>query len=147
MEKTKFLTLAVIALLLLNVCIVAYLWLNRHPPPRMEERPNAMKLLIEDLKFDEKQKANFSEILPEHRERRRALETKLGAVQNTFFKGIFTNDTSGIEAVRVLKGAIELENFEHLQAIRNMCTTEQKVIFDSLILETLKSMKPPPPPQ
>jgi Spy/CpxP family protein refolding chaperone len=147
MEKTKLLTIAVFALLILNFGTLGFLIL-RPPPPLGGQGGNKARLiatLMADLKFDKAQEAAYEKLLSEHRGIRQNLENILNEEQEKLFKSLRTGDTSAIVQIRAIKGELELETFKHLRAFRAICTPEQAVKFDDLIIGVLRRSNPNPP--
>lgn len=142
MNREKFLTIAVVFLLLLNTGTVAFLFLGSgHRPPhpvRME------KLIPESLGFDKGQIEKFDVLRYEHHSQMIALDEQnkqvlisyLGLLKtdsaNSFEKDSLEKIISGIQQQRA---AVTISHFEKLKAV---CTTEQKEKFNALIPELIR---------
>jgi periplasmic protein CpxP/Spy len=71
MSKIKLLSIAVIGLLVMNLCIVGFLFLGKPPLPPEGEAPFAKeatrKKIIELLHFDNEQIRQYEELIQQHR--------------------------------------------------------------------------------
>jgi periplasmic protein CpxP/Spy len=63
MSKTKFLTIVVIGLILLNIAVISFFLMRKGPPPRQAIR----KTIIERLHFDSNQVSDYEVLIEKHR--------------------------------------------------------------------------------
>lgn len=131
MNKTRFLTLAVAALVLLNIGMAAFFLSGKMPPdgPR--------KIIIERLRFDEKQVADYEKIIQKHRADIRQKEAEMMAARQAIYNQLlgedFSKKDSLVAQVGQLQTAVEQIHFAHFQDIKSLCRAEQKADFDALV--------------
>jgi hypothetical protein len=134
MNKTRFLTLAVIGLVLLNIGMVAFL-LSGKMPPHKGEGPR--KIIIERLRFDQKQVADYEKLIQKHRDDIRQKESELMAARQAIYNQLLGEDLSKKDSLTAqvghLQTAVEQIHFAHFQDIKNLCRPDQKADFDALV--------------
>ena len=146
MEKTRLLTIAVVALLILNAVTLTVLWFghlhNRQtlPPLDRNGRTAPAAFLIKELGFDEHQKAVYDRLRVAHRTSKDSLQQILREEREAYFKGISTNDTSKIGVIGEIQKESDRITFVHFQEVRTLCRPDQQVKFDAVIGEVLKMM-------
>ena len=143
MEKTKFLTIAVIALLVLNGALIVFLWMGHrrlNPPPPKNGRPPAAAFLIKNLDFDENQTTLYDGLRKAHRAAKDSLQNTLRRSREIYFKGIPTDDTSKLAEIGEIQKESDRITFVHFQKVRALCRPDQQTKFDEVIGEVLKMM-------
>ena len=144
MSREKFLTIAVVFLLLLNACTLTFLFLgSRHHPPhpvRME------KLIPESLGFDKAQIEKFDVLRYEHHSQMITLDEQNKQVLISYLGllkadsvNVFEKDSleKVIAAIQQKRAAGTIAHFEKLKAV---CKVEQKEKFNTLIPELIRVM-------
>lgn len=154
MQRTRFLTVVIVALLVINAGTLAYLFIGQskphHPPHRMR-KGSPSDLIIEKLKLDEQQQDVFFELRDEHRAEMRDIQRKLSDTRDQYFDGLKTNTIDSTESKRLqneigsLMGQIHGSTFKHFTQVRQLCKPEQQKLFDRFIDDILRAMAPPPP--
>ncbi|MCW5909172.1 MAG: periplasmic heavy metal sensor [Chitinophagales bacterium] len=150
MKRETLLTVAVVALLLLNAGTLGFLWLGKmphHPPPH--PRPPIDQIIIEGLELDRSQQEKFEELKHEHITAMRALDKEYDkAVEEYFY--LLRSDTTGVTARLASEsriGQIQTQRaqvtLEHFRKVKEMCTPEQQTKFDSIIPKLVQIMIPP----
>jgi periplasmic protein CpxP/Spy len=133
MSKTRFLTLAVVALVALNVAVLAFLLVGRRPhrPPIVRE------IIVEHLHFDAQQVANYDRLIEKHRAEIDQKDTELVAARQAIYQLLkaedFVKKDSLIAEVGRLQMAVEQIHFAHFQDIKKLCRPEQRANFDALV--------------
>ena len=144
MEKTKLLTIAVVALLILNAVTLTVLWFghlhNRQTRQTLDKIGRPAAFLIKELGFDENQKAAYDRLRVAHRASKDSLQQTLREEREAYFKGISTNDTSKIGVIGEIQKESDRITFVHFQEVRTLCRPDQQVKFDAVIGEVLKMM-------
>jgi protein CpxP len=160
-NQLKFWKWAVVLLAVLNVCLLASIWLkqNGQAPDEMRRPPNGEKaadFLLEQLKFSEQQKTGFEKLKEEHRHKMDSLREISKEVHRLFFDNLKNEkqDTAKVNdlarAIANNQTQIELVTFNHFKEVRKLCDDKQKATFDEIIQEVLRRMArpgPPPPKQ
>lgn len=158
MEKNKLLTLAVIALFLLNLGILSFMLLTRphadRPPfggPPPHGGPD--RIIIESLHLDEKQIQQFEELKHEHHGKIIQLEKLSNDLHEKYFE--LLNDKimnqKAVDSIATLIGdnrkQTELVNFEHFGKLRALCKPEQLKGYNEMIQHISRFFNSPPPRQ
>lgn len=151
MEKTKLLTIAVIGLLLLNLCTLTFLFLQKPmgAPPRP---PKPDVFIIEKLQFDEKQQTQYQAMVKTHQQQVSNTRDSIKQIRNTLYKQLLLppNQRTQVDTLITQFGTkqqrIEQLNFAHFNDIKQLCKPEQQANFSQLVDELAKLFSPPQPP-
>jgi protein CpxP len=155
-NQLKFWKWAVLLLAVLNVCLLASIWLKQngqshdemHRPPNGER---AADFLLEQLKFSEQQMAAFEKLKEGHRHAMDSLREASKETHRLFFDNLKNEkqDTAKVnELARSIANnqtQIELVTFNHFKQVRKLCDEKQKAKFDEIIQEVLRRMARPGP--
>jgi periplasmic protein CpxP/Spy len=151
MEKTKFLTIAVLGLLLLNVGLLAFLWKgNGHSRPQeggRGEQAKALEYLMDELKFDAAQRTACGLLLQNHRRRMDSLQNENRQNRDKLYDNLKTGDSTAAVSIGSVQSQVEFEAFSYFRHIRALCHDNQKDLFDRVIYDAMRMMKPPKPPE
>lgn len=155
--KNKWLTVAFVLLILLNVATLSAFWWARKGL-QQEDRPpqgGAMTFLVKELQLDSLQQEQLKLFRDEHRAATQEIRKKNREAKETFFSLL---EREGISEAEVNEAATvsarydaELAKitFDHFKKIRSICTLNQKEKFDKIIHEVLRRLSgpqgPPPP--
>jgi len=144
MSKIKFLTAAVIALVLLNIGMVSFFLLAKMPP--RHEGPR--KIIIERLHFDAEQIAKYDKLIAQHRTDIRQKESTIGQVNQQFFGQLkgddFSRKDSLLAQIGLLQQAVAQIHLDHFKDIKSICKGNQLHDFDTLVGELAKFFTPQP---
>ena len=145
MSKTRFLTIAVIALVLLNLATIAFFTLKRPPRP-MPEGPK--KVIIERLHFDALQVAAYDNLIVQHQQDIKAKEDEMGVKKKALFEQLRSDDLSKkdsiIAAIGLAQQQIETIHFQHFSELKKLCKGEQIQAFYDLSSDLAKYFAPAP---
>lgn len=155
MKRETMLTLAVIALLVLNFGTLGYLFFQRPPhPPGGGQRPLDRRI-VQELQLTDDQKQQFETLKKGHHEQMLALEKSYRATMENYFN-LLKNDNIDprlSDSLQAALGAVQEERakitLRHFKSLKGLCTPEQQQHFDALIpelLEVILPRKPFPPP-
>ncbi len=147
LTKTKFLQIAVAALLLLNLGTLVYSRFG-HRPPRPGE--SLKKRAIEQLHFDAAQTAAYEKLIDGHRSAVRAKEGEMLAAKKQLYAGlkgeVFPEKDSLAHRLGQIQTEIEDIHFTHFQEVKNLCRPEQMAGFQNFVDELSGFLSPLPPP-
>ena len=153
--NSKWLPIALIVLLALNIASLAALWVGRKahmhtfpPPTPFEKKDKSPHTSREHLKhalffpkklnWNEEQMADLKQLSENHF---RALEKHhegIGELRAALFNN-FNRDEAQVEVIAdklaQKQKEFELLTYHHFRAIRSICTEEQKPVYDSLVKE------------
>jgi hypothetical protein len=154
MEKTRFLTLIIVALVLLNIGTLGFIFLGGGPGmlPSLSGRPAVAQFIIHSLNFDDQQIKAYQQMWVAHRRNKQDLQMRLAQARESFLQGLSTGDTTQLAKVSNIQHDMELLTFQHFREVRGLCRPDQEPKFDAVIQEALRmlsrpDMPPPPPPR
>ena len=159
MSKIKLLTVAVIGLLLLNLCTVGFLLMRKppkHPEGRMPgEQEGPKNIIIEKLHFDKEQVAQYEQLIDQHQSSVRKLTDSIKNAKNDLYRSLqevnSTDKDALIARLGSLQRQIELTHYDHFAAIRSLCKPDQLEYYNQLTKELARFFAPPkkdgPPPK
>jgi hypothetical protein len=134
MNKTRFLTLMVVALVLLNLATIAFFAVRRPPKPEGPRR-----IVIEKLHFDDRQVAEYEKMIARHRVAVEAEETQIRDAKQELYSQLSSDDLSKKDSLIGRIGALhedmERIHFDHFKEIKSLCTGEQIAQFNNLAKE------------
>lgn len=166
MSKIKLLTIAVVALLMVNIGIVVFLFTKKAPMPPdggplmgMQGRPPGKDvgpkiIIIERLQFDKEQIQAYEKLIQVHQVAIELYGDSIKVAKNNLYqslqtKNLLSND-SLINKLSRLQKQIELVHYNHFVELKKICKPEQLVAFNALTEELAgffapnkKNRKPP----
>jgi protein CpxP len=150
MEKSKFLKVIIIFLLVLNLGTLIFLFLGRkhggHHPHEKGNHEGPANFIIEELKFDEKQQVQFEDLKKEHQNQMRSMEDSMRTQRDLLPDVIIAGDDSKADSIASnisrYQKQIEIYTYQHFVKVFRMCNDEQKKKFKNIIDDILKMMGP-----
>jgi protein CpxP len=146
MTKTKFLTISVIVLLVLNLGTITFLFTRRPPPPFKIEQEGPRKIIIERLGFDKNQIDQYEMLIQKHHEVIKELQDDIKRKKNELYETLTSSDTSKVtiieQKISYLQLEIEKTYYQHFQAIKALCKPNQLIKFNDLVKDLAKMFKP-----
>ncbi len=146
MNKTKLLSVAVIALLVLNFGILGFLFLSKKHAPNGRKMPR--EIVIEKLHFNENQIVAYDKIIKEHQKSIRNLDDTIRKTKNELYQllnqekiNAAQKDSLYLELANYQK-QIETTHFNHFLEIKSICKKEQLVHFNELTTQLGKIFAP-----
>ena len=150
MSKIKLLSIISITLLITNLSLVGYMFIQKGKLPKGEGPRN---LIIEKLGFDEIQTQAYDKLIDWHRHEIRNTEELILSVKNELYNHL-SNDSdtaicdSLIHEIGNLQISIERIHLKHFKDIKSICKKEQLPAFEKLTGELAKLFtkgRPKPP--
>ncbi len=130
MSKIRFLTAAVVALIMLNLGIVAFFLSPKKP--NQPDRPR--KIIIERLRFNSDQTSEYENLIVGHRAGVSQKEAEIAEVKQQLYAQLKGEDLSKkdslINQIGKLYQAIEQLHFNHFKDIKSLCKGDQIADFD-----------------
>lgn len=152
MNKTKVLGFAVIALLVLNFGILAFLFFSKNDNgSRGRKMPR--EIIIEKLHFDENQIVEYDKIIKTHQEDIRNLDDSIRSTKNELYQLLNSETIDSVQKDSLyLKLAnyqkqIETTHFNHFIEIKKLCKKEQLSDYENLTEELSKLFSHPKRPK
>jgi periplasmic protein CpxP/Spy len=138
MSKLKLLTIAVIGLLIMNLGIVAWLFVQK--PAASGRRPfdgeGPKQLIIDRLDFDKEQIAAYEILIKAHQSAIRQTEDSIRIAKNQLYATLTTTEPVGkdslIAKLSDLQKQIEEIHYNHFTDIRKLCKPGQLNDFNRL---------------
>ncbi len=158
MNKLKLLSVAVVGLLLLNLALIIFLFLNKpthlhlpiHPPEQQEGPKN---IIIEQLHFNSEQITTYENLINEHQHQIKELDKLIREAKNNLYQEFnfeaSTKKDSLIQLLSSYQSQIEDVHYNHFLAIKKLCKPEQLAAFEKLTKNLAYYFRPnknqPPP--
>lgn len=144
MNKVTLLTIAVTALILVNLALI--FTYRPHPPGPKQHGEMVKKTVIEQLQLNDQQIAQYETLILDHRSKIKAQEQNMMEARRRLYDLLRQDDLeqrdSLIQVVSATQTAIEQIHFEHFTAIKALCTHEQRPRFDALTGELAQLFSP-----
>ncbi len=144
MEQTRFLKIAVAALLTLNVGLLAFLLLHRPPEPPFQ-------LMIRELQLDAAQQVAYKQLREAHHQQILAHQQQNEDLHRMFFEMLTASNPDSArvqmlaDSIATVKKEEEMITFQHFRAVRALCQPAQIPKFDAVLFDAWRSMKPRAP--
>ena len=139
MNKTKLLSIAVIALLLLNFGILSFLFLSKGNPPSDRKMPR--EIVIEKLHFDKNQIVAYEKIIEIHQNTIRDLDKSIRETKNELYQLLNSDKIDSVQKDSLFlrlasyQKQIETTHFNHFLDIKKICKKEQLSDYNDLTKE------------
>jgi protein CpxP len=152
MEKTRLLTIAVIALLLLNLGTLGFLILAPKPGMGPHGRPEPKDIIIRKLHFDKAQQENYLKLILWHRQTINGIEEKAHETKNRLYLQLLKTEVdtktkdSLINVLADDQKQIEQTHFKHFGDIKKLCRPDQLENYYELTEELSRIFSKPPKP-
>lgn len=155
MSRERLLAIAVIGLLLINVCTVGFFFFAKPPhlpggpPPfgRMEPKNQ----IVESLHFDQQQIVEYEKLIAQHRQTIRELNDRIHEAKSSLYQSLSNENgtvkDSLISKLGSLQKQIETTHYNHFKDIKALCKPEQLDDFNELTGRLAHFFGPKPDPQ
>lgn len=151
MNKTKLLSFAVLALLLLNFGILGFLFVNKDKE-RPRERRMPREIVIEQLHFDTDQIAAYDVTIKMHQNAIRELDQTIRTTKNELYQLLNSEVIDVVKKDQLInqlaaaQKQIETTHFNHFLDIKALCKKDQLDDYDNLTEELSKLFSHPRKP-
>lgn len=155
MSKETFYRIIILALLVLNFGVLAYLWKGKNAEPKdmgRYHKGEPAPFIIESLQLDESQQAKFDGLRDKHQHDSRQLREESKQLHDALFKLLHDEvvDSTKTDSLMLLiaanNRAKEMVNFNHFRELKTILKPEQYKLYDEFIEAIAKRFGPPPPP-
>jgi len=137
-NKNKFLTWLVAALLAANAVTILFFWINK--PGRIQgSKGSPREFLVNALELDSSQLIAFQDLIEGHQASARSLKKEIRTAKENLFQLLKqpvipeAEKMNAVKAITLNIQALELLNLEHFQQLRALCNEKQKKKFDGLL--------------
>lgn len=142
-SSNKFLTIAVILLLLVNITLVIFLVTGKSHPDNSHIRLTPFEMMMKDLGMNDAQKKSFDQYREEHLTRIRPLMDSVRAAKAVYFGMIkdasAPDSTLGVYGKRItdLQSDIYKLTYAHFQRVRGLFEGDQQKKYDDYLQKML----------
>lgn len=149
MSKIKLLTIAIIALILINFSTLAFFFFKA---PRPMGKKSPKEVVIKKLHFDENQVAAYDSLISMHSEEIKLLNDVVLKTKNNLYSELSKTDNKTVTDSLLLQlnsqqNEIEKTHFNHFLDIKKLCKPDQIKDFNNLTKELSKIFSPKLPPK
>ena len=151
MSKTRFLSILVIFLLILNMGIIAFfLFIAPKPGPPGAMRNKGVKYqIIQKLQLNDEQVRTFDNLVEVHIAKlegnRKELEQTRAAIFKEFSKEDPAKKDSLLTRIANIQREIESLHITHFRNIKNLCRPDQLPAFEELVNDLSENLRKRPP--
>jgi periplasmic protein CpxP/Spy len=147
-KTLKYWKIFAFILIALNIALIVFLLLGppqgRHPGQKEDGAPGSY--LVEKLKFNAQQESAFDKLKKAHHEKIMELKEEGNKLRKSFFDGLTSDSISSSKDSIVNKIAenqkqIELVTYNHFEEVKKLCTPEQKITFNDIIMEVIRRIE------
>lgn len=153
MKNNKIYTWLIAILFITNITMLSFFLLHKKEARRdkREDRQNMIaRLLKDEIHFSDEQVAQYRQLSNAHMDRMKPLFDSMGTAKDQQFKMLAANNFSDsiMQAQASASGRnqekVELQLFQHLKNIRNLCTPAQLPVFDTSFAKVLRKNRQEP---
>lgn len=143
-SSNKFLTIAVILLLITNIALVAMMVLGKGKKEKKNGREQAFEMMVKELDMTEAQQKEYKLLKDEHMKDSKPLFDSLRSARNAFFALVkdstASDSTLAVYSQRISErqAAIDKNIFAHFRRVRNLFTPEQQPKFDTFVQKMMQ---------
>lgn len=151
MQKTKFLSILAIGLLLSNLILLVYIFQGRAGSPPPDHRPDRPRnIIIERLHFTNAQIEEYDHLIQQHRSAIEDADRRIMQLKNRLYSQLSTSvgdmeKDSLLNAIAETQRSIESIHYHHFEDIKKLCTPEQAKDFDMLATDLASLFSHPHP--
>jgi periplasmic protein CpxP/Spy len=137
MSKIKFLSIAVVALLIANIVFAVFFFAGPHGHRRPQE---PREIIVERLHFTKEQETQYEGLIQNHRSSIVQIDAEILRMRNQLYNHlndpiVWPGRDSIERQLAQLQIQIEAANYDHFMAIRGLCTNDQLPLFQQLSAE------------
>ena len=145
MKSNRFYKYLVLALILLNVGTVTFMWVNRPPhPPKPGEH-----LLSEQLNIEQKNRSVIDALEKRHHEDKKKLMDRDRELHKKLYDDLGSNDNAEqiVEEINQNKAEIEVMTYEFFNEVATYCNENQMEHLKEIVHNAINQIHPPHPPK
>ena len=139
MSKLKLVSTAAIGLLLINLCMVLFLFLGRPPHAQEGRRPfekGPKNKIIDMLHFDKEQVEKYENLITQHRTSVRLLEEGIREAKSNLYLTLNENESGAKDSLVNQLGDLQMQienvHYNHFLEIKRLCKPDQQAYFTEL---------------
>jgi periplasmic protein CpxP/Spy len=128
--------------LIINAATLIFFWYNR-PPQEGKRGLKPGRVLIEELKLDEKQQVLFQPLRDQHHQAHDSLLQIIAAQRQILYSQKQVANDTILHQIGLLQQEIERVTYDHFKEVRKICTPEQQAQLDILLGKTVQNILMP----
>lgn len=145
MNKIKILKFAVVALFLINILTLGFIFTNNSKKSHAKKMPR--EIIIKKLNFDKNQVKAYDELIKKHKNSIDVLDSKIKEAKNNLYFELSVNENESkadsiLISLNHLKSDIEQVHYNHFLDIKKLCKKEQLESYNELTKELAKLFAP-----
>jgi hypothetical protein len=142
----RWVVVAVAVLAVVNIALVAIIWMQQKRPQSEAQRPHdARELLVKELAMNSNQVKVFDSLRKIHFKEMDNYRNEMHELKDSFFSRLddstYSPDSTAGSIGRV-QSKIELSTYNHFAELRNILDKNQQEKFDGIIQDVLRNMGP-----
>jgi hypothetical protein len=146
-KALKYWKIFAFILIVLNIALIIFLLLGPPPGRHLGQKEDSApgSYLVEKLKFNAQQETAFDKLKKAHHEKIMELKEEGNKLRKSFFDGL-TSDSINISKDSIAnkiaenQKQIELVTYNHFEEVKKICTSEQKITFNDIIVEVIERL-------
>jgi len=136
MNKPRIINGLIFLLLITNLLLIGYIFFSKSKGLRRHEGPR--NIIIERLKFDKNQIAEYDILIKAHRNAIRQSDESILLLKNKLYLNLSQESNAQINdsvanKIGTLQKQVEYINYKHFQDIKRLCHNNQLASFNVLI--------------
>jgi periplasmic protein CpxP/Spy len=154
MNKTTLLSVVAVLLLLANLAMVTLMFVGRKDAPLHQRPPHhagPRDIIIERLQFDEAQVIAYDLLIEDHRAAIRDLDRQIMDARNAIYAGLTKESGTDSDAllgqIARIQQQVEKTHVLHFADIHDLCSEEQKPLFEDMARDLAAYFSPKHPPR
>jgi hypothetical protein len=148
MSKIKFLYIAIVGLIVLNLAILSFVFFKAQKGrDEMGRQNNPREIVIKKLHFNSNQIAKYDSLILKHREKINSLDNEIKEHKNKLYRSLSTEikkSTADSLIAGISKNQVIIErlHYQHFVDIKNLCNTNQVEYFNHFTTELSQIFSP-----
>ena len=148
MNKTRILSILVIALIVLNIVLISVFVIKKpHHPPHHRKHEGPKNVIIKKLHFDDTQISAYEALIKAHRTKIHSKDLELRKAKKELYFLLNKNDSNKIDSlisnINNVQKEIEVLHFNHFLDIKKLCKENQLNHYNELTHELARLFAPP----
>ena len=136
MKKTNLLSIAVVGLIIINLCLLGLFFYGKREMSKPPMHGGPKNIIIKKLHFDKGQVAAYEKIVVEHQQRMKEADEIKRKLKTQLFGTLAQNNDvqkdSLIQLIGQAQMAVENIHYKHFLQLREICRLDQYAYFDEL---------------
>jgi hypothetical protein len=134
MNRTRLISFIAIGLLITNLLMVGFIFLNKPQHP-MHDGPK--KIIAERLHFDAQQISDYDKLIVTHQRNINAKDSLIRQTKNELYGCISSNNVTLKDSLENKLGQLQIEieeiNYNHFLDIKKLCKENQLTYYNDLV--------------